>query len=120
MPEEGTQTQLAREKIKQILPEKGFKIGEEESFPCLNNAGEAIWPPYRADMVVRLTFILEFDPMKLHGTKRHRNHDQWRDTNILREYDIKTVRLDPRDILKQTPNEILEEIEYQLCRSLEK
>lgn len=114
MPEESLKTQKARQKIKELLIEKGYQVGEEEFFPCLNNMGEVIWPPYRADLVVRKTFILELDPL-FHDSHIHSVKDDHRDQNIYREYEIKTARVNPDDILdKKLIETILPDIEFQL------
>lgn len=114
MPEEAKKTQKARSELIRILKEQRQQITEEEFFPCKNNVGEVIFPYYRADIVARTATIFELDPMELHGTRRHRNHDEWRDKNIYREYNIPTVRLDPIDILKMDDRIIIKEIESQL------
>ena len=75
---------------------------------------EEVYPPYRADMIAQKIFILEFDSKKLHGTRRRRIHDQWRDTNIRDQIKLKTVRLISKEVLKQSDEEILAEIDYQL------
>ena len=113
MPQEAKKTQKAREKIIQLYKDQGYQVTEEEVFPCFNNMGEAIFPPYQADLVLRKTFLIELDP-EFHQTKIHRNKDDWRDKNIEREFNIKTVRLDPSDIMKQEPIDILLEVDDQL------
>ena len=116
MPEESLKTQKARQKIKELLIEEGYQVTEEESFPCKNNMNEddqILF--YQADIVARKTIIVELDPMGLHGTATHRNKDHWRDKNIFREYQIPTVRLDPKNILdRNLEDTILDDIKDQL------
>jgi len=116
MIQEATKTQKARKKIIDLFKSNGYDVKEEEVFPCFDNMGEAIFPPYQADIVVRKTFIIELDPL-FHGTKIHRNKDKWRDKNIEEQHDTKTVRLDPTDIMKQDPIDIMLEIDSQLKQS---
>ena len=114
VPQESKKTLKAREKIIQLYKNLGFQVTEEELFPCSNNMGEVdISLKYQADLVLRKIFILELDP-EFHGSKVHRNKDKWRDENIEREYNIKTVRLDPADIIKQDSIDIMLEVDSQL------
>lgn len=115
-PQEATKTQKARKKIIEMYRDQGFEVTEEEVFPCFNNMGEAIYPPYQADIVVRKTFIIELDPHKLHGTKTHINKDEWRDKNIEREHNIKTARVDPDDVVRQDSIDIMLEVDSQIIR----
>lgn len=112
---ESPDTFLARKRIKEIFKPKHYEIKEEVTMDTVkNNMEEEIYPPYRADMLLTKIFIVEFDSKKLHGSRKHRIHDQWRDANIKSQMDIKTVRLISREILHQTPEQIMEEINYQL------
>lgn len=115
-PQEANKTQKARKKIIEMYRDQGFEVTEEEVFPCFNNMGEAIYPPYQADIVVRKTFIIELDPL-FHGSKIHRNKDEWRDRNIEREHNIKTARVDPDDVMKLGELDIILDIDDQLMRS---
>lgn len=112
MPEESTKTKKAREKIIQLYQNLGYQVTEEETFPCVNNMGD-FKLDYQADIVVRKTFIVELDPL-FHGSKIHRNKDEWRDKNIEREYNIRTVRMDPSDVMKLDPIDIILEVDSQL------
>ena len=114
-PQEANKTQKARKKIIEMYRDQGFEVTEEEVFPCFNNMGEAIYPPYQADIVVRKTFIIELDPL-FHGSKIQRNKDEWRDRNIEREHNIKTARVDPDDVMKQDLIDIMLEVDHQLIR----
>ena len=118
MPQEATKTVKARQKIIELYKQQGYEVTEEVPYLCRNNMGELILPPYQADILLKKEFIVELDPYKLHGTKIKRSHDKWRDKNIEREYNIKTVRLDPKDILKQDPIDTILEVDSQLlCRN---
>jgi hypothetical protein len=108
---------MARKKIKEIFRNQNYQIEEEVELDTVtNNMDEEIYPPYRADMILTKTFILEFDSKILHGTHRKRNHDKWRDKNIKKDLNLKTVRLISKDILQQSPDQILHEINTQLKR----
>jgi hypothetical protein len=108
-------TYLARKKIKEIFREQSYNIEEEVELDTVtNNMGEEIYPPYRADMILKKEFIIEFDSKKLHGTHRRKVHDSWRDKNIKSQTKLITVRLLSKDILQQSPTEILMEINSQL------
>lgn len=115
-------TYQSRKKIKEIFRHENYSVEEEvELEEITNNMEERIYPPYRADLLCTKQFIIELDPQsnkpgksKGHGTKFRRMHDKWRDKNIRNQIGLKTVRLIPSDILKQTPEEILKEINYQL------
>jgi|SRR5687768_10092255 len=112
---ESPDTYLARKKIKDIFRHENYKIEEEVELDTVtNNMGEEIYPPYRADMILTKEFIIEFDSKKLHGTHRRKVHDSWRDKNIKNQTKLTTVRLISKDILKQSPTEILMEINSQL------
>ena len=113
MPDEAVKTKRARQKIIQLYKNLGFHVTEEEIFPTLNNMGD-FKLDYKADIVVRKTFIIELDPPGLHDTHRHTVKDEWRNKNIFNEYQIKTVRLEPNDIMKQDPLDILIEVDDQL------
>lgn len=112
MPDEAVKTKRARQKIIQLYKDKGYQVTEEEVFPCYDNMGE-VRLDYQADIVIRKTFLIELDP-EFHGSKIHRNKDEWRDKNIEREYQIRTVRIDPSDALKLDPLDILLEVDDQL------
>lgn len=117
---ESIETYRARKKIKDLFRNDLYDVEEEVPLDVVtNNVGEEIFPPYRADMIATKTFIIEFDSKKLHGTKRRRIHDSWRDKNIRHQINLKTVRLFSKDILRQSPSEIMEEINYQLARQTE-
>jgi hypothetical protein len=119
---EAPETYEARRKLKQILRKEHYEIEEEVALPeVTNNMGEEIWPPYRADMILTKSFIIELDPQspdkyksKGHGTKKRRIHDQWRDKNIKNQINLKTVRLIPQEINQMSESKILEEIDWQL------
>ena len=111
-PQEATKTKKARTKIIEMYRNLGYQVTEEETFPCINNMGD-YQLQYQADIVIRKTFIVELDP-EFHGSKIHRNKDQWRDKNIEREYNIKTVRIDPQDVVKLDPIDIIIDIDSQL------
>ena len=106
---------MARRKIKDIFRSKNYKIEEFKEFPEItDNMGEEIYPPYEADMFLYQAFIIEFDSKKLHGTHKKRVHDQWRDKNFKDQIDVPTVRLISKDVNKQSPDQILDEIRWQL------
>src|SRR5215203_3333636 len=119
---ESPQTYKARKELKRILEKEDYVIEEEvELEDVTNNMEEEIYPPYRADMIVTKTFIIELDPetskkykAKGHGTRRKRIHDQWRDKNVRNQSKLKTVRLKPADILNFDTTLTLHEIESQL------
>ena len=119
---ESPETYKARRELKRILSTIGYEIEEEVPLEDVtNNMGEEIYPPYRADMVVTLQYIIELDPQngktgkpKGHGTKKQRIHDQWRDRNVRNQIKLKTVRLNPADILNDAEKLTLEEIDSQL------
>lgn len=112
---EAPETYMARQKLKKIFSERDYEIEEEVTLDTVtNNMEEEIYPPLRADMILTKQFIIEFDSKKLHGTKVRRNKDHWRDKNIKNQMNIKTVRLLSRDILQQSQEDILNEINYQL------
>lgn len=114
MPEESKVTKRARQKIIEMYQKQGFKVSEEELFPCNNDMGEPITPFYRGDIVLRKTFIIELDPL-FHGSRIHRNKDYWRNINIFKQYDsTMTVRIDPADILKEDPYLIIMDVNEQL------
>lgn len=122
---ESPETYKARKELKRILSNIGYEIEEEVPLEDVktNNMEEEIYPPYRADMVVTLQYIIELDPetgkvgkAKGHGTRKRRIHDQWRDRNVRDQLKLKTVRLKPEDILKYSEKLTLEEIESQLQR----
>lgn len=116
---EAPETYMARKILKDILRKYCYHIEEEVELDTVtNNIGEKIWPPYRADMLLSKIFIIELDSKKLHGTKRRRSHDQWRDKNIKGQLNIPTVRLISKDIVDSYEAgkylDILQEIHYQL------
>ena len=119
---ESPTTYKARKELKRILEKEDYIIEEEvELEDVTNNMEEEIYPPYRADLVVTKTFIIELDPetnkkgkSKGHGTRRKRIHDQWRDKNVRNQSKLKTVRLKPEDILNYDSTLTLHEIESQL------
>lgn len=114
---ESPETYQARKKLKQIFTEYEFEIEEEVPLSTVtNNMEEEIWPPYRADMLLTKQFIIELDSKKLHGTRRKRVHDKWRDENVRKQVKLKTVRLLSKDVNKQEPEQILEEVNWQLKR----
>jgi hypothetical protein len=125
-PSESPDTYQARKKIKQIFTRKHYEIEEEVPLETVtNNMDEEIWPPYQADMLLTKQFIIELDPQsakkykaKGHGTKIRRNKDHWKDTNIKNQINLKVVRLEPEDILKDDSDLTLtrQEIHYQLGR----
>src|SRR6188768_1793905 len=115
MPEESQVTKKARTKLKEIFHRLNFEVNEEVALPHVtNNIGEKIFPPYQADLILSKEFVIELDSKKLHGTKIKRIKDKWRNINIQRDTDLPTVRLLSKDINKQTEQDILAEIEYQL------
>lgn len=112
---ESPDTYLARKKIRDIFREHGYELEEEVELDTVtNNMGEEIYPPYRADMIVKKEFIIEFDSKKLHGTHRRKIHDSWRDKNIKSQTKLTTVRLQSKDIIKQSPGDIIAEVNSQL------
>ena len=119
---ESPDTYKARKELKRILEKQDYHIEEEVPLEDVtNNMKEEIYPPYRADMVVTKQFIIELDPesgkkgkSKGHGTKKRRIHDQWRDKNVRGQINLKTVRLQPRDILMYDEKLTIEEIDSQL------
>ena len=119
---EAPETYKARKELKRILSKQDYHIQEEVPLADVtNNMGEEIYPPYRADMILTKMFIIELDPQsakpyqsKGHGTKRRRIHDDWRDRNVMDQIKLKTVRLIPKNIMIQSDDEILAEIDYQL------
>ena len=119
---EAPETYKARKELKRILSKLDYHIQEEVPLADVtNNMGEEIYPPYRADMILTKMFIIELDPQsakpytsKGHGTKRRRIHDDWRDRNVMDQTKLKTVRLVPKEIMIQSDDEILAEIDYQL------
>lgn len=114
---ESPETYQARKKLKEIFTEYEFEIEEEVPLQTVtNNMEEEIWPPYRADMLLTKQFIIELDSKNLHGTRRKRVHDKWRDENVRKQVKLKTVRLLSKDVNKQEPEQILEEVNWQLKR----
>ena len=114
---EAPDTYQARRKLREIFDEKCYDIQEEVPFTKVkNNMQEEIWPPYRADMVLKKEFIIELDSKHLHGTHRAIVHDQWKDRNIRDQTELMTVRLLSKDIIKQLDDEILAEIDSQLYK----
>jgi hypothetical protein len=119
---ESPTTYKARQELKRILSHNDYHIEEEVPLEDVtNNMKEEIYPPYRADMIVTKTFIIELDPEsgkpgkpKGHGTKKRRIHDQWRDRNVRDQIKLKTVRLKPEDILNYDEKLTLAEIDSQL------
>lgn len=123
---EAPETYKARQELKRILEKEDYTIEEEVPLEDVtNNMEEEIYPPYRADMVVTKTFIIELDTetskkykAKGHGTRKKRIHDQWRDRNVRDQIHLKTVRLKPKDILNLDETLTLHEIDYQLRHQL--
>ena len=119
---EAPSTYKARKELKRILEKQDYDIQEEVPLQDVtNNMEEEIYPPYRADMIVTKTFIIELDPetgkkgkAKGHGTRKRRVHDDWRDKNVRGQIKLKTVRLKPDDILSYDEKLTLEEIDSQL------
>ena len=112
-------TYLSRKKLKGILRPRGYEIEEEVPLESVkNNMDEEIFPPYQADLIAAKIFVIELDPQstksKGHGTRKRRIHDQWRDKNIKAQLSLRTVRLNPTDILTQSEEQILAEINDQL------
>ena len=106
---ESPETYKARKELKRILEREDYIVEEEIPLEDVtNNMEEEIWPRYRADIIAQKTYIIELDPQSDkprkhgHGTRKRRIHDQWRDKNIRSQINLKTVRLIPRDILKQS------------------
>ena len=90
---EAPETYKARKELKRILEKQDYIVEEEVPLADVtNNMGEEIWPLYRADIIVTKSFIIELDSKKLHGTKKRRIHDQWRDKNIRNQINLKTVQ----------------------------
>ncbi len=119
---EAPETYKARKELKRILEKQDYIVEEEVPLQDVtNNMGEEIYPPYRADMIVTKSFIIELDPesgkkgkAKGHGTKRRRIHDDWRDINVRNQIKLKTVRLKPYDILNYDESLTVNEIDSQL------
>lgn len=119
---EAPETYKARKELKRILEKQDYIVEEEVPLQDVtNNMGEEIYPPYRADMIVTKSFIIELDPesakvgkSKGHGTKKRRIHDDWRDINVRSQIKLKTVRLKPYDILNYDESLTVNEIDSQL------
>lgn len=124
MPDEAPETIEARSKIQKIYTRKNYDYEEEIWFPEVTNyIGEKIDPPYQVDILVTKQFAIELDPQtnkkgkaKGHGTKIRRTKDKWRDINFREQILLKTVRLIPDDVNKQSEKEIIAEVESQLGR----
>lgn len=105
-------TAKARERIKIIYELLGYKIEEFVPITVQNNIGDQEMQ-YEADMILTKQFIVEFDSKKLHGTRVRRIKDSWRDKNIHRETDLKTIRLISKELLKVSDEQIIDEVDYQ-------
>ena len=97
---EGEETIKARHILVNALKAECFHVQEEKKFYCKNNMGEEINPPYSADIYASIEFIIELDPAESHGGDHRTKKDNWRSTNIFEQYGVKTVRLQPTDIIK--------------------
>lgn len=113
---EDHRTVKARKKLYEILKGQGYtQIIEEKVWPNLiNGTGDVVKPPYQSDILATKIFSIELDPVQIHGSKIKRGKDTKKDRTIYENRNVKTVRLIPRDVLKLTDSEILQEIEYQL------
>jgi hypothetical protein len=98
--QEGETTIKARDILIKALKAESFTVQEEKVFHCKNNMGEEINPPYKADIYASINFIIELDPVSSHGGDHRTRKDNWRNENLFKQYGIRTVRLQPDDILK--------------------
>lgn len=114
--QEDRKTIRARQKISKILQELNYSsiIGEKVWNNLIDETGQVINPPYQTDLVCCKIFCLELDPPQIHGSKIKRGKDKRKDVLIRQNMEILTVRLDPRDVLKLSTTELINEIEYQL------
>jgi hypothetical protein len=70
---EAPETYKARKELKRILEKQDYIVEEEVPLQDVtNNMGEEIYPPYRADMIVTKSFIIELDPETGKKVKRSR------------------------------------------------
>lgn len=115
-PIEHPSTVKARKKLIQIFEDMAYEIEEEKKYSCKDNMGNQIVPDYRADIYVKWEFNIEIDPDEIHNNSKHNiNHDKWKDVNIYNQHqNIRTVRLNPRLVNKQSLWEIMAEISNQL------
>ncbi|MGI9011098.1 MAG: hypothetical protein ACR2F1_07920 [Nitrososphaeraceae archaeon] len=96
---ESKETLKARAKLREIFNLFGFEVEDEKPYPCVNNMGEIINPPYQADLHVKLEFNLEIDPHQGHTNSKHNIvKDEWKDENIFQQHGVKTVRVTPKDV----------------------
>jgi hypothetical protein len=117
---ESIETYRARRKLKDIFRTQNYRIEEFKEFPeVTDNMGSEIWPPYEADILLYKVFIIELDSRKLHGTHKKIIHDKWRDKNFKEQIDVPTVRLLSKDVNMQTPEDILQEINWQLQKQIQ-
>ena len=91
---EGDKTTEARTAIIKALKDECFTVREEAPFYANNKT-------YTADIYASIHFIIELDPPELHGGDHKTKKDKNRDDDILKAYGVKTVRLQPNDILKK-------------------
>ena len=97
---ESEQTIQARDILVKALKAECFNVQEEKVFHCTNNMGEE--QQYQADIYASINFIIELDPPSLHGGDHRTRKDKWRNENLYRQYGIRTVRIIPSDVLKDT------------------
>ena len=107
--EEGDETIAARNLIIKTLKEECFTVREEAPFYCDRKN-------YTADIYASISFIIELDPPSVHKGDHKTKKDKNRDDDIYHSYGVKTVRLQPSDVLKR-PNGLalaFKEILHQL------
>ena len=103
---EGDTTTRARQLLVNALKAECFHVQEEKKFYCKNNMGEEINPPYSADIYASIEFIIELDPESTHGGDHRTKKDNWRNRNIFDQYGVRTVRIQPKDVLNDTNLEL--------------
>ena len=94
---EAEQTQEAREILVKALKSECFSVQEEKVIHCVNNMGEP--KDFSADIYASINFIIELDPSSSHGGDHRSKIDKWRNENIYKQYGIRTIRLQPVDII---------------------
>lgn len=96
---EGEETIKARDLLVKALKAQCFNVEEEKAIPCTDGEGRTIDPPYKADIYASIHFILELDPVSSHGGDHQTIKDNNRNKNIFEQYGIRTIRLQPIDVL---------------------
>jgi hypothetical protein len=102
--QEAETTVKARDIIVKALKEECFTVQEEKVIHCHNNMGEE--QQYIADIYASINFIIELDPVSAHGGDHRSIKDRWRNENLFKQYGIRTVRLQPEDVLKDSKLEM--------------